>query len=119
MKGDADMATDEDFRLWEDELSQIDELDVTELYDATRDMLGAIDPEEAAKTLDALGKFQAARNARADLMRLTVGDLFAVTLARNKLLAVFVLDEESDEGADLIETAVRLGRSAAHLRREG
>lgn len=119
MKGDAGMATDEDFRLWEEELLQIDELDVTELYDATRDMLGAIDPEEAARTLDALGRFQAARNARVDLMNLTVGELFAVALAKNRLLAVFVLGEESDEGTDLIETAVKLGRSAAHLRREG
>lgn len=119
MKGDADMATDEDFRLWEDELSQVDELDVTELYDAARDMLGAIDPEEAARTLDALGRSQAARNAGADLMNLTVGELFAVALAQNRLLAVFVLDEESEQGADLIETAVKLGRSAAHLRREG
>lgn len=112
------MATDEDFRLWEDELSQVDELDITKLYDATRDMLGAIDPEEAARTLDALGRFRAARNARADLMRLTIEDLFAVTLAQNRLLAVFVLDEESDKGADLIETAVKLGRSAAHLQRD-
>ena len=111
------MATDEDFRLWEEELSQIDEFDVTELYDATRDMLRAIDPEEAARTLDAMGDSLGALNARCDLMRLTVGELFVVALAQKRLLAVFVTDDESGrQGADLIETAVKLGRSAAHRR---
>lgn len=111
------MATDEDFRLWEDELSQVDELDITELYDATRDMLGAIDPEEAARTLDSMGNSLGATNARRDLMTLTVGELFAVALAQNRLLAVFVLDDESDrQGADIIEAAIELGRRSSKLR---
>lgn len=117
MKGDGDMATEEDFRLWEAELSEVDESEIAELYDATRDMLGAIDPEEAARTLDGMGDSLGALNARRDLMRLTVGELFAVALAQNRLLAVFLLDDESDrQGADLIETAVKLGRIAARRR---
>lgn len=112
------MATEEDFRLWEEELSQIDELDVTELYDATRDMLGAIDPEEAARTLDGLGRFQAARNVRASLMRLTVEELFAVALAQNKLIALFILAEDSDEqGAALMQSAMQMGMQAKQARR--
>lgn len=89
------MATDEDFRLWEDELSQVDELDVTELYDAARDMLGAIDPEEAVRTLESLGCPDAAARACDDLMRLTVGELFVVSLAQHKVLALFAVDDES------------------------
>lgn len=112
------MATEEDFRLWEEQLAEVDEGEIAELYDATRDMLGGIDPEEAARTLDGLGRFQAARNARANPMTLTVEELFVVALAQNKLIALFILAEDSDEwGAALIQSAMQMGMQAEQARR--
>lgn len=84
-------------------MAEIDEAEIAELYDATREMLGAIDPEEAVRTLESLGCPDAAARARDDLMRLTVGELFVVSLAQHKVLALFAVDDESGrQGADLI-----------------
>lgn len=109
------MATDNDFRMWEQELGRIDEHDeaaISELFEAVGDMLAPLDANEAAEMFEAGGHEDAARRARNGVMNLTVRELLAACLAQGLIPAVLLCDEGDEEkGAELIGIAAGLGRS--------
>lgn len=111
------MATDNDFRMWEQELGRIDEHDeaaISELFEAVGDMLSPLDAGEAAEMFEAGGHEDAARRARNGVMNLTVRELLAACLAQGLIPAVLLCDEgDGEKGAELIGIAAELGRSRA------
>lgn len=111
------MATDNDFRMWEQELGRIDEQDeatLSELFEAVGDMLAPLDADEAAEMFEAGGHEDAARRARNGVMNLTVRELLAACLAQSLIPAVLLCDEgDGEKGAELIGIAAELGRSRA------
>ncbi len=111
------MATDNDFRMWEQELGRIDEHDeaaISELFEAVGDMLAPLDADEAAEMFEAGGHEDAARRARNGVMNLTVRELLAACLAQSLIPAVLLCDEgDGEKGAELIGIAAELGRSRA------
>lgn len=111
------MATDNDFRMWEQEQGWIDEHDeaaISELFEAVGDMLAPLDADEAAEMFEAGGHEDAARRARNGVMNLTVRELLAACLAQSLIPAVLLCDEgDGEKGAELIGIAAELGRSRA------
>lgn len=111
------MATDNDFRMWEQELGRIDEHDeaaLSELFEAVGDMLAPLDADEAAEMFEAGGHEDAARRARNGVTDLTVRELLAACLAQSLIPAVLLCDEgDGEKGAELIGIAAELGRSRA------
>lgn len=111
------MATDNDFRMWEQELGRIDEHDeaaISELFEAVGDMFAPLDADEAAEMFEAGGHEDAARRARNGVTDLTVRELLAACLAQSLIPAVLLCDEgDGEKGAELIGIAAELGRSRA------
>ena len=105
------MPTEDDFRLWEDEIAEGDEhweAVAEEVSSIVETMIAPIDAEAAARTFEAVGLSDTAERVRRDPMSMTMRELLVACADQGYLPAIFLLSEE--DGAELFSAALTAAR---------